>query len=320
MTAVVTRALTRRYGTGRKQDPESGVQALSDVDLTVERGEIYGLLGPNGAGKTTLCRILSTILLPTSGTAHVMGHDVVREPDQVKRSIGIVFGGDRGLYGRLTVAENLRFWAALYGLHGGELRRRSGELLERMGLADRADDRVDTLSRGMKQRLHLARGLVANPPLLILDEPTVGMDPVAAKDFRALMEGLRADGRTVVLTTHDMAEAEALCDRVSLVDHGRIVLTGAPAEVGALISRYEQVQAAAVPATVAAEVADLPGVISVRTIADGRIHVETEDASATRAVLRRLVEANVTDIVTGRPTLEEVYLHVIGERGMAVGR
>ncbi|MFE5867719.1 ATP-binding cassette domain-containing protein [Streptomyces roseifaciens] len=320
MTAVVTRALTRRYGAERKQDPGGGVQALSEVDLTVERGEIYGLLGPNGAGKTTLCRILSTILLPTSGTAHVMGHDVVREADRVKRSIGIVFGGDRGLYGRLTVAENLRFWAALYGLHGGGMRRRSGELLERMGLEDRAGDRVDTLSRGMKQRLHLARGLVANPPLLILDEPTVGMDPVAAKDFRALMEGLRADGRTVLLTTHDMAEAEALCDRVSLVDHGRLVLTGAPAEVGSLVSRYEQVQAAAVPAAVASELSGLPGVVSVRPVADGRVRIETEDASATRAVLRRLVEADVTDIVTGRPTLEEVYLHVIGERGMAVGR
>ncbi|MCX5379752.1 ABC transporter ATP-binding protein [Streptomyces sp. NBC_00091] len=317
MTAVETRALTRRYGNA-KRGAEDEVPALREVDLTVERGEVYGLLGPNGAGKTTLCRILSTILLPTSGTARVMGHDVVQEADRVKGVIGIVFGGERGLYTRLTIRDNLRFWAALYGLHGNDLRRRCDALLERMGLGDRADDRVDTLSRGMKQRLHLARGLVADPPLLILDEPTVGMDPVAAQDFRVLVEGLKADGRTVVLTTHDMAEAEALCDRVSVFDRGRIVTTGAPAEIGALISRYEQVDAVGVPAGVAAALADVPGVVAVRPLERDRTRIETQDAGATHVVLRLLVEAGVTGISTGRPTLEEVYLHVIGERGMAV--
>ncbi|MEU4212956.1 ABC transporter ATP-binding protein [Streptomyces sp. NPDC026206] len=319
MTAVETRALTRRYGSGKRGSGDE-VPALREVDLTVERGEVYGLLGPNGAGKTTLCRILSTILLPTSGTARVMGHDVVRDADRVKSVIGIVFGGDRGLYARLSVRENLRFWAALYGLHGNDLRRRCDALLERMGLGDRAADRVDTLSRGMKQRLHLARGLVSDPPLLILDEPTVGMDPVAAQDFRVLVEALRADGRTVVLTTHDMAEAEAVCDRVSLVDRGRIVATRAPAEIGALISRYEQVDAVGVPARLAAALGDVPGVVSVRPLAQDRTRIETEHASATRTVLRLLVEADVTAISTGRPSLEEVYLHVIGQRGMAVER
>ncbi|MFE3763350.1 ABC transporter ATP-binding protein [Streptomyces sp. NPDC059104] len=317
MTAVQTRALARSYGS-RKTKGRADVLALQDVDLTVEEGEVYGLLGPNGAGKTTLCRILSTVLIPTSGTARILGHDVVTEADRVKRSIGIVFGGDRGLYARLTARENLRFWAALYGLHGAESRRRCDALLERMGLGERAGDRVDTLSRGMKQRLHLARGLIADPPVLILDEPTVGMDPVAAQDFRVLVGELRADGRTVLLTTHDMAEAEAVCDRVSLVDHGRILATHAPSEIGALISRYERVDADGVPDRVAAELAGLPGVVSVKRAGEHTTRIETEHGDATRLVLRRLVDAGMTGISTGRPSLQEVYLHVMGERGMAV--
>lgn len=145
------------------------------------------------------------------------------------------------------------------------------------------------------------------------------MDPVAAHDFRTLMSQLEADGRTVLLTTHDMAEAEAVCDRVSLMDRGRILATGAPAEIGAEISRYERVEASGVPETVAADLNALPGVISVRTIADDRTRIETADASATRLVMRRLVDAHATEISAGRPSLEEVYLHIIGDRGMAVG-
>jgi ABC-2 type transport system ATP-binding protein len=317
VTAVRTSGLTRTYQARKGGRPE-GVRALQDVDLTVEVGEVYGLLGPNGAGKTTLCRILSTILIPTSGTAEVMGHDVVTEAAQVKKSIGIVFGGDRGLYARLSARENLRFWAALYGLRGSEMRKRCDLLLDRMGLGERAGDRVDTMSRGMKQRLHLARGLIANPPLLILDEPTVGMDPVAAHDFRTLVAELRADGRTILLTTHDMAEAEAVCDRVSLFDHGSILATRAPAEIGALISRYERVDAVDVPAPVAADLAALPGVVSVTPMGGSSTRIETADSEATGRVLHRLVDAGVTQIATGRPGLQEVYLHLMGDRGMAV--
>ncbi|ATL69383.1 ABC transporter ATP-binding protein [Nocardia terpenica] len=317
--AIRTCALTRLYGSGKTGEPGS-IRALCDVDLTVRVGEVYGLLGPNGAGKTTLCRILSTVLIPTSGTARVMGHDVVADADAVKRSIGIVFGGDRGLYPRLTARENLRFWAALYGSRSRELRRRCDELLDRVGLGERAGDRVDTMSRGMKQRLHLARGLVADPPVLILDEPTSGMDPVAAHDFRALVAELRSDGRTILLTTHDMAEAEAVCDRVSLVDHGRILATRAPSEIGSLISTFERVEAEGVPDVLVGQIAALPGVVSVVTVAGNLTRVETEDVTATREVLRCLVTAGVTTISTGRPSLEEVYLHVMGDRNMRVDR
>lgn len=319
MTAVRTLGLTRDY-VDRRAESATPVQALAGVDLTVEPGEVYGLLGPNGAGKTTLCRILSTVLLPTAGSAHVMGHDVVTDARAAKRSLGIVFGGDRGLYGRLTVGQNLRFWGGLYGLYGQPLRRRCALLLERLGLADRHGDLVETLSRGMKQRLHLARGLVADPPLLILDEPTVGMDPVAAQDFRTLVADLRADGRTVLMTTHDMAEAEAVCDRVSLVDHGRLLATDTPAGISALVSRHERVDAEGVPPRTVTALAGLDGVVAVHSLDGAAVRVETDGTDATRRVLRHLVDAGAVRITTSVPSLEEAYLRLIGDRGMSVTR
>ena len=317
MSAIEIRALCRDYGVGRAGDNRT--QALSDVDLTVELGEVRGLVGPTGAGKTTLCKILSTVLEATSGSAKVLGHDAATDAAAVRRRIGIVFGGDRGLYGRLSARQNLRFWAAMYGLHGAPLRLRVDELLERLGLADRAGDRVDTFSRGMKQRLHLARGLVGDPRVLLLDEPTVGMDPVAARDFRSLVGEMRAEGRTVLITTHDMAEAEAVCDLVTMIDRGRVLLTDTPSAIGEVVPRHERVVAGAVPAETRQALTALPGVVRVEQEPSGRLRVETADSSVTRSVLRLLVEAGVSDLSTQRPNLEDAYLHLIGDRGMAVG-
>ncbi|MGW7531118.1 ABC transporter ATP-binding protein [Amycolatopsis sp. NPDC054798] len=315
--AVQTQGLTRYYGPPRRSAKDR-VCALDSVDLVVEQGEVRGLLGPNGAGKTTLCRILSTVLLPASGTARVLGHDVVRDVREVRQSVGIVFGGERGLYGRLTARQNLRFWGALYGFSGRDLKRRTDALLERLGLTGRSDDRVDFLSRGMKQRLHLARGLIADPPVLILDEPTLGMDPVAAQDFRVLVGQLRAERRTILLTTHDMAEAEAVCDRVTLIDHGTVLATRSPGTIGELVSRTERIEADDVPAAAFEAVRDLPGVAEAERAASGRVLVTTDGSAASAAVLGVLVDAGVTRLVTGPLGLEEVYLRLIGDRGMAV--
>jgi ABC-2 type transport system ATP-binding protein len=227
--AVETDRLSRWFDgrrRGRTRPPKR--VALDGVSLRVAASSVHGLLGPNGAGKTTLVKILSTILLPTSGTARVMGHDVVREPTRVRPLVGIVLGGDRGLYSRLTARQNLRYWGSLYGLPRVEARRRSEALLDTVGLLERADDRVETYSRGMKQRLHLARGLVGDPAVLYLDEPTSGLDPVGAREFREMVRGLRRTGRTVMLATHDMAEAEALCDEVTFLDHGAVLASERP--------------------------------------------------------------------------------------------
>ncbi|MFY7070509.1 ABC transporter ATP-binding protein [Nocardiopsis changdeensis] len=315
MQALEISGLTRTY---RRRGGEE-FHALRGLDLDVPRGEVHGLLGPNGAGKTTLCKIVSTVLLPTAGTVRVLGHDVVTDTARVKERLGIVFGGEKGLYERLTARQNLTFWASLYGLGRAARRRRVDELLERVGLADRADERAGDFSRGMKQRLHLARGLVSDPGVLILDEPTVGMDPVAARDFRALVGELRGRGTTVLMTTHDMAEAAALSDRVSLIDRGTLVMTESPAAVGDLVSAYERVDARGVPGRVRESLAGLPGVVSVTSPEEGLTRVETSSPDATLAVQRALVEARVRDVARSRPDLEEVYLHLVGERGMAVG-
>ncbi|MFL1376990.1 ABC transporter ATP-binding protein [Nocardiopsis protaetiae] len=314
MQALEISGLTRTY---RRRGGEE-FRALRGLDLDIPRGEVHGLLGPNGAGKTTLCKIVSTVLLPTSGTVRVLGHDVVADTARVKECLGIVFGGEKGLYERLTARQSLAFWASLYGLGRAGRRRRVDELLERVGLADRADERAGDFSRGMKQRLHLARGLVSDPGVLILDEPTVGMDPVAARDFRALVGELRGHGTTILMTTHDMAEAAALSDRVSLIDRGTLVMTESPATVGDLVSAYERVDARGVPDRVRDALADLPGVVSVTSPEEGLTRVETSSPDATLAVQRALVEARVRDVARSRPDLEEVYLHLVGGRGMAV--
>ncbi|CCK26415.1 ATP-binding protein [Streptomyces davaonensis JCM 4913] len=292
--------------------------ALDGIDLTVGEGEVHALLGPNGAGKTTLCRILATVLVPSAGTARILGHDVVTELTTVRPLIGCVFGGDRGLYGRLSARRNLCYWGALYGIPGREIRGRAAELLDRFGLRAHADERVETFSRGMKQRLHLARGLMHGPRVLLLDEPTTGMDPVAARDFRTLIGELRGEGRSVLLTTHDMAEAETVCDRATLIDGGRIRHTATPRELGALLSRHERIEVGGVPAPLLARLDSCPEVTSVRTGPDGSTVIEVSGQSALGPVLRLLVDGGVTDLATTRPSLEEVYLRLIGDRGMEV--
>ncbi len=197
--------------------------ALRGIDLEVERGAIFGLLGPNGAGKTTLTKILSTLLLPTSGTAFVLGHDVVGEVEWLRPRIGLVLGGERGLYNRISGRENLRYFADLYGVPIHEREHRITDVLERVDLAEAADRRVEEYSRGMKQKLHIARGILHRPEILFLDEPTIGLDPKSARETRKLVRSLVTDGVTIFLTTHYMFEAEELCPQIAILSRGRIV-------------------------------------------------------------------------------------------------
>ena len=198
-------------------------EALSGVSLVVERGAIFGLLGPNGSGKTTLTKILSTLLLPTSGTALVLGHDVTKETEWLRPRMGLVLGGERGLYNRISGRDNLRYFADLYGVPVSERDARIREVLERVDLTDAADRRVEEYSRGMKQKLHLARGILHRPQILFLDEPTIGLDPKNARETRKLIRSLVTDGVTIFLTTHYMFEAEELCPKLAILSKGRIV-------------------------------------------------------------------------------------------------
>jgi ABC-2 type transport system ATP-binding protein len=316
--AVEVDGLRREFQTGKGLRKRSApTVALDSVTLDIRRGEVLGLLGPNGAGKTTLVKILSTVLLPTAGTARILGHDVVSATAAVRPLIGIVFGGERGLYTRLTARQNLHYWAALYKMPTVAGRRRAGELLAALGLDERADEPVETFSRGMKQRLHLARGLINDPPVLFLDEPTTGMDPVAARQFRSLVVDLRREGRTVLLTTHDMAEAEALCDRVALIDHGALLAVEPPRVLSGWIAGFERIDVEGAPQAVLRELEAFPGVTAVTSDGDGaRISVDSREATA--AVLQRLITAGVQTIRTSVPSLEEVYVHVFGDRGLRI--
>ena len=292
--------------------------ALSDVDLSVGRGETFGLLGPNGAGKTTLVRVLSTILLPTRGVAKVLGHDVVRESREVRRCIGLVFGGDKGVYTRVSARENLLFWAALYRVDSRAARKRVSELLDQFGLGARADEPVERFSRGMRQRLHLARGLITDPPLLFLDEPTMGLDPKASLELRSVLRSLKADGRTILLTTHDLTEAEALCDYIGLIDRGSLRLVARTSEVGSLLSAYDRIDFRAESFGVRDSIRVLPGVLRVNEQEGRWLRVHTGEGDAPARVLEYLVAAGVTEIRTSKPSLEEVYLHFLDDRGLRI--
>lgn len=317
MLAVDAQNLTRRYAKTRRT-PE--VLALDQVTVQVGQGEVHGLLGPNGAGKTTLIKIISTVLLPTSGSVRVLGHDVAREPRAIRELVGVVFGGERGLYQQVSARRNLHFWGALYGLRRPQLTRRSLALLERVGLADHADAPVETFSRGMKQRLHLARGLVHDPRVLFLDEPTSGMDPVAALEFRTLIRELQGEGRSILLATHDMAEAQSLCDCVTLIDHGRVILSDRTTSAARVLEVRECVDFDASDDRLVAELRSQPFVASVerRAAGDGQWRALPIESGAVRQVFGWLLDRDVLSARRSEPSLEEVYLHLIGSRGLTV--
>src|SRR5437762_5952235 len=224
MAAIEAAELRRTYkthtGTVRRKAKE--IEAVRGISFAVEPGELFGLLGPNGAGKTTTIKMLVTLLIPTGGSARVLGYDVVKDAQAVRKRVGYVFGGERGVYERLSGLDNLRYFAELYGVPPREQKNRIESLLELVGLKGREKERVEGYSRGMRQRLHIARGLLHDPPVVFLDEPTIGVDPVGARDLRATIAALTDGGKTVLLTTHYMFEADSLCHRIAVINKGKI--------------------------------------------------------------------------------------------------
>src|ERR671923_1941246 len=256
---------TYRTSTGTIRRKWKNVEAVRGVSFEIEKGELFGLLGPNGAGKTTTIKMLVTLLIPTSGTARVLGHDVVRDARTVRRKIGYVFGGDRGAYERLSGLDNLRYFSELYGVPPKVQKRRIPELLELVGLTGRERERVEGYSRGVRQRLHIARGLLHDPPVVVLDEPTIGLDPVGARELRHTIAELARAGKTVLLTTHYMYEADALCDRISVISQGEIVAEGTPADLKSVVAdrTVVEIEAFGVPWEAIERMRTAPGVTSV---------------------------------------------------------
>jgi len=226
-TVLETRALTKQFikrrgfSSLKNAFEKTTFTAVRSVDMEVRRGEVFGLLGPNGAGKTTLTKMLCTLLLPSSGSATVAGYDLVKQQAKVKSSISLISSEERSFYWRLTGRRNLEFFAALNGMPGNEAQRRIPEVLELVGMSDAADRRFMEYSTGMKQRMGLARGLLADPQIFFMDEPTKGLDPLATKQIHDFIKNeLAAAGKTVVLATHHLIEAEQVCDRVGIMYQG----------------------------------------------------------------------------------------------------
>jgi ABC-2 type transport system ATP-binding protein len=306
-----------RTSTGVFRRRTTEVEAVRGISFAVDKGELYGLLGPNGAGKTTTIKMLITLLLPTSGTARVMGRDVVTEARRVRALIGYVFGGDRGLYDRLSALDNLRFFADLYGVEPREQRRRISQVLDMVNLSDRATDRVEGYSRGMRQRLHIARGLLHDPPVVFLDEPSIGVDPVAARDLRATVAGLKVAGKTVLLTTHYMFEADTLCDRIGVVAKGQLLAEGTPVELKARVAdrTVVEIEAHGVTTETVEELRRVPGVAAASVEVRGQAQlIRVQSATGlelTQTLLARLDGIRVGRVAALEPTLEDAYIDVV---------
>ena len=320
MNAIEVKDLRRVYratiGVIRRSVKE--VVAVEGVSFDVKAGELFGLLGPNGAGKTTTVKMLTTLLIPTSGTASVLGNDVVKNPDPVRRHIGFIFGGERGLYWRLSGADNLRYFASLYHVDPDVSKKRIPYLLDLVGLPDRGNERVEGYSRGMKQRLHVARVLLHDPEVLFLDEPTIGLDPVGAREFRQVIRSLQAEKKTILLTTHYMFEADALCQRVGVINHGRIIALDTPTGLKRHVSDLSviEVEAFGVPADVLEKLRKLPAVDAVavenREQKQALLIQSPRGAEAVPAVMAALEGLRIGSVSVREPTLEDAYVRLVG--------
>jgi ABC-2 type transport system ATP-binding protein len=294
-------------------------EALKGVDLAVEAGSIFGLLGPNGAGKTTFVKILSTLLLPTGGTALVLGHDVAKEAAWLRPRIGLVLGGERGLYTRINARENLRYFGDLYGIPRNEREARIDAVLARVNLTEAADRRVEEYSRGMKQKLHIARGILHRPQMLFLDEPTIGLDPKSARETRKLVRSLVSDGVTIFLTTHYMFEAEELCPELAVMSKGRVVARDTVAGLRRLVGgdRTLEAEAYGFDDREVEILRHLPGVSKVVSEEYGprtRLTMRLSTLETTPEDVQRVLPGHSELSVRERRTsLEDVYLDLVEE-------
>ena len=316
--AIEVKDLTRLFG-GKKTEPSV---ALDHLDLQVEEGELFGLLGPNGAGKTTLIKILSTLLLPSSGSAKVLGYDVVREAARIRPRINMVSGGETSGYGLLTVRENLWMFSQFYGIPGKQAKATIDELLVKFDLMDKADAKVRTISTGQRQKMNVVRGFVTDPDLLYLDEPTLGLDVNASLIIREHLRSWVRDnrGKTLLLTTHYMIEADELCDRVAIINNGKILACDSPKNLKRTISRNSTFSIETTPFGDVDGLSALRGVTgySAETVSDRTIlKLVVDDESAISDIISYLTQrsAKIISFSKNEPTLEDVFIKMVG-RGL----
>ena len=309
---IQIRSLRKQY------NPPDGPLAVRGVDLEIEEGEVYSLLGPNGAGKTTTISMISGLLTPSGGEAIIAGHNIVTEPEAAKRMIGVV-PQEIALYQRLTARQNLRFFGQLYDLRGKALNTAIDEVLDFIDLKDRADERIETYSGGMKRRLNIGVGLLHKPKIVYMDEPTVGIDPQSRRHILDTVQELKNNyGMTVLYTTHYMEEAQELSDRVGIIDHGEIIAEGSTGQLIQMIGEEDQIQlrvgAQEVPAAVTTQFEQVEGVTAIRR-QDGDLTIRAKRGRKALPALITLASnagIDIASVAVKEPDLEDVFLHLTG--------
>lgn len=311
-----------------KKGNSNRIMALDHVNIKIRPGELFGLLGPNGAGKTTLVKCLSTILIPDQGTAVINGFDIRRQTSMVRASLGMVVGGERTLYWKLTARDNLMYFSSLYKMPRRQARRRVGELLEMMQLSDRGDERMEDYSTGMRQKVAIARALLHDPPILLLDEPTLGLDPSFSRQIRSQVRKLaEKHGKTVLLTTHYMEEADQLCDRVAVINNGQVVAVDTPDNLKAMVKETELVEIACYnpPPDIKTHLEPhCPDVEMIKLVhgdeekgAPSRIKLiggNAEEYISTVMDILRKENVRIRSLNVDVPTLEDVFIKLTGRK------
>jgi len=320
MNTIEVCNLRRVYKTGigviRRKVKE--VVAVEDISFDVQPGELFGLLGPNGAGKTTTVKMLTTLLIPTSGTARILGMDIVKGAREIQAQIGFVFGGERGLYWRLSGYDNLRYFSSLYLVDPEVAQKRIPYLLEMVGLEERGQEKVEGYSRGMKQRLHVARTLLHDPTVLFLDEPTMGLDPVGARELRQVIRNLQSEKKTILLTTHYMFEADSLCQRIAVIDKGRIIALDTPEGLKGHVRDLSVIEfeVYGVPSGILEKLRAQPYVDTVsvenRDQKQALLIHSPRGSEAVPDLLKSMDGLRVGNVVVREPTLEDAYVRLVG--------
>lgn len=294
------------------------VVAVEDISFEIHQGELFGLLGPNGAGKTTSVKMLTTLLIPSGGSASILGLDVVKDADKVRPKIGFIFGGERGLYWRLSGLDNLRYFASLYYVDDKMAKKRIPELLDLVGLTGREREKVEGYSRGMRQRLHIARALLHDPEVLFLDEPTMGLDPVGARELRTAIKNLQSAHKTILLTTHYMFEADALCQRIAVINKGKIVALDTPEKLKENVQDLSvvEVEVYGIPQDYIEKIKKLDFVVDVSVEdRDQRQVLQVHTPKGPEAIpilVENLNGLRLGRIITREPTLEDAYVRLVG--------
>jgi len=317
---IVVNNLVREYlseqGTFIKDKKK--IVAVNNISFDVSKGEIFGILGPNGAGKTTIIKILTTLLAPTSGEAKVLGHHTFGEEKNIRHRINFIFGGERNLYWRLSARDNLIYFSDLYKISKKVREKRIPELLDRVGLTDRADELVENYSKGMKQRLQIARGLINDPEIVFLDEPTLGLDPVGARDLRKIIANMAELKKTVVLTTHYMYEADELCDRIAIINKGKLVCLDTPKNLKKLALEVPilELKVLGIDDQKVQELKSIKEIEAVVVKQEEQVNIVEIQSKEPSGVINKVVDifkdTRILGINMREATLEDVYIKLVG--------